>query len=493
MRALDRGKGARLGCCGRKRLCSGLGRPFRATEDDMPESCGLVVIGGGPGGYVAAIRAAQLGLSVALVEREELGGVCLNWGCIPTKALLASAGLLTSLRSAAEMGIRVGEAEADLEEMFARKDRVVDRLRSGIETLLKKRKIVVYRGEAALQGRSVVVEGGDGPRELECDRVILATGSSPIVPPSFPYDGKTVVSTREALSDPVIPGSVLIVGAGAVGCEFASFYAALGRSVTLVEMLPEILPGEDPSAVRLLRSAMRKGGVDVRTGTRVESIEADGETVRTVLSDGDEVETGRVLLAMGRRPNVEGAGIPGAGIELDGGAVRVDERMRTSVERVYAIGDLVGGWLLAHVASREGIVAATNAAGGEETMSYRAVPRCTFTRPEIASVGVTESEAGERGIEFETGRFSLGASGKAVADGETTGFVKVISEAASGRVIGGVVVGEHASELMHEIALAVHAELPVDRLMSMIHAHPTLCECVMEAAEATEGLSIHSA
>jgi dihydrolipoamide dehydrogenase len=459
----------------------------------MLEKFDLAVIGGGPGGYVAAIRAAQLGLTVALIERESLGGVCLNWGCIPTKALLASAGLLSAVESAGEMGIRVSGAEVDLDEMFARKDRVVERLRSGVETLLRKRKITVYMGEGELEGDSVRVTGDEGDRELKCESVILATGSSPVIPSSFPHDGKAVVSTREALSDAAIPERVLIVGGGAVGCEFAGFYSDLGRSVTLVEMLPDILPGEDPSAVRLLKAAMKKRGVDLRTGTRVESIRTEGETVRTALSDGEEVESGRVLLAMGRRPNIDGAGIREAGIDLEDGAVRVDERMATSVDNVYAIGDLVGGWLLAHVASREGIVAATRAAGGEDTMSYQAVPRCTFTRPEIASVGMTESEAKENGFEFESGRFSLSASGKAVADGETAGFIKVLTDASSGRVIGGVVVGRHASELMHEIALAVHAELPVDKLMSMIHAHPTFSESVMEAAEAVEGMSIHSA
>jgi dihydrolipoamide dehydrogenase len=458
----------------------------------MRDRFDLVVIGGGPGGYVAAIRAAQLGLSVALVEREQLGGVCLNWGCIPTKALLASAGLLTSLESGDEMGVLVGEPAVDAAAMFERKERVVERLRSGVSKLLGKRGVSVYEGSGTLRNGAVTVEGPDGEVELLCDCVILATGSSPMIPGAFPYDGSVVVSTREALSDARIPDSVLIVGAGAVGCEFAGFYSAIGRRVTLVEMLPEILPGEDASAVRLLRAAMKKRGVDVRSGTRVEAIEVEGDSARTTLSDGDVVKSGRVLLAMGRRPNIQEAGIPEAGVERTDGAVSVDDHMRTSVQNVYAIGDLVGGWLLAHVASREGIVAASNAAGSDATMSYRAVPRCTFTRPEIASVGLTEQEAKKSGVELAAGRFALGASGKALADGDTSGFVKILSESSGGRVVGGVVVGPHASELIHEIALAVHAELSVDVLTSMIHAHPTLSESVMEAAEAVEGRSIHS-
>jgi dihydrolipoamide dehydrogenase len=460
----------------------------------MSERFDLVVIGGGPGGYVAAIRAAQLGLFVALVEKEKLGGVCLNWGCIPTKSLLASAGLIASLERAEEMGVRLGGVETDIATMFSRKDRVVEKLRSGVETLLKKRKVSVFSGSGTLVGQGAVsVESSEGRTDLTCESVILATGSAPMIPSAFPFDGRVVVSTREALSDTDIPENVLIVGGGAVGCELAGFYNAVGRSVTLVEMLPEILPGEDASAVRLAKAAMKKRGIDVRTGARVESIEVNDGKARTTLSDGDILDSGRVLLAMGRRPSTGGAGIADAGLKIENRAVSVDDHMRTSLDGVYAIGDLVGGWLLAHVASREGVVAATNAAGHDLAISYRAVPRCTFTTPEIASVGMSESQAGEGGVEFSSGRFSLGASGKALADGEAQGFVKILSETSGGKVIGGVAVGHHASILVHEIALAVHAELSIDSLMSMIHAHPTLSEAVLEAAEAVEGMSIHSA
>jgi dihydrolipoamide dehydrogenase len=459
----------------------------------MAERFDLAVLGGGPGGYVAAIRAAQLGLNVALVEREQLGGVCLNRGCIPTKALLASAGVYSAIARAEEFGVTVEGVRADVPAMFRRKDEVVARLRRGVEALLKKRKVVVHAGSGSLvePGR-VRVDGPDGEADIDCDRVILATGSTPLVPGSFPFDGRVVITTREALDLSDLPPDVLIIGAGAVGCEFAGFYAALGVNVTLVEMLPEILPGEDASAARLLKAAMKKDGVDVRVGTKVEKIEVDGDRARTTLSDGSMVETGRVLLAMGRVPGSDASGIPQAGIEVERGAVVVNDRMETSVPGVQAIGDLVGGWLLAHVASREGIVAASVAAGLDVTMDYRVVPRCTFTRPEIASVGVTEQEAAESGMNLSTGRFPFGASGKALAEGEGRGFVKVMCEAGSGRVMGGVIVGPHASDLIHEIALAIEAELPFDRLAGMIHAHPTLAESIMEAAEAVEGLSIHS-
>lgn len=459
----------------------------------MEERFDLGVIGGGPGGYVAAIRAAQLGLRVALVEKEQLGGVCLNRGCIPTKALLASAGLLTTLRRSEEFGVRIEGVEADVPAMFRRKDEVVARLRGGVETLLKTRKVTVYEGVGSIGEPGVVgVEGPEGALAIECERIILATGSTPLVPEAFPCDGRVVITTRDALASPHMPDDVLIIGAGAVGCEFAGFYSALGLSVTLVEMLPGILPGEDPSAVRLTKAAMKKQGVDVRTATKVESIKITGDTAVTALSDGTSVETGRVLLAMGRRLGSDGSGIPEAGIEVERGAVVVNEKMETSRPGVYAIGDLVGGWLLAHVASREGIVAATNAAGRDLAMDYRAVPRCTFTRPEIASVGITEAAAKNQGLELSSGRFPFVASGKALAEGEARGFVKVLCEAASGQVVGGVVVGPHASDLIHEVALAVVAELSFDRLAGMIHAHPTLAESIMEAAEAVEGLSVHS-
>jgi dihydrolipoamide dehydrogenase len=460
----------------------------------MKDRFDLTVVGGGPGGYVAAIRGAQLGLSVALVENDLLGGVCLNRGCIPTKTLLASASLLRAAGRAEELGVRIERAEPDVPAIFARKDRVVERLRGGVATLLAKRGVTVVAGTGRLVAPGAVeVECSEGKRLIESARVILATGSRPVVPGAFPYDGRIVITTREALEAAELPSEILVVGAGAVGCEFAGFYSAMGVDVTLVEMLPEILPGEDASAARHLRTAFKKQGVDVRVGTGVESIKvSDGRAV-TELADGTSVETARVLLAMGRAPDIEGAGIPDSGVATDGRAVVVNERMETSVEGVHAIGDLVGGWMLAHVASREGVVAASCAAGRDVTMNYGAVPRCTFTNPEIASVGTCEKEARDAGVAFSSGRFSLAASGKALAEGAAQGFVKILCEESGGRVIGGVIVGPHASDIIHEVGLAVEAGLTFDTIAGMIHAHPTLAETVMEAAEAVEGLSIHSA
>ncbi len=460
----------------------------------MPERFDLTVVGGGPGGYVAAIRAAQLGLKVALVEKDRLGGVCLNEGGIPTKALLASARILESIGRAGEYGILVGDPRVDLPAVFARKDAIVERLRSGVEKLLKKRAVVVVKGVGALLEPGVVrVEEAQGERLLESSSVILATGSTPIVPSAFGYDGRRVITSTEALSMVDLPGSLIVIGTGAIGCEFAGFYAAMGVDVVLLEMLPEILPGEDASAVRLLKRALKKRGVDIRTGVRVESLTPGDTRVRAELSEGEPIEAAVALLAMGRRPAVEDAWIIESGVEIRSGAVVVNDHMETSLEGVYAIGDLVGGWLLAHVASREGIVAASRAAGHDLSMDYRAVPRCTFTHPEIASVGVTEVEAAERGLEVDVGRFPFAALGKALAEGETTGFVKVIAEAVSGRVVGGVVVGANASVLVHEIGIAIANDLSADDIAGVIHAHPTLSESVMEAAAGVLGVSIHTA
>ncbi len=459
----------------------------------MGDKHDLTVVGGGPGGYVAAIRAAQLGLSVALVERAELGGICLNWGCIPTKSLLASLDLVERVRSAGEFGVVVEDVRVDVSAVFERKDKVVEKLRSGVAGLLRKRGVVVYEGEGALREPGVVVVSGRGRETaLESSNVIVATGSKPLVPAAFPYDGRVVVTSRDVLARPDLPESAVVIGAGAVGCEFAAFYAGMGVRVTLVEMLADLLPGEDASAARTLRSSFKKRGIDVRVGTRVEGIEVRGDGAVTSFSAGDAVESAMVLLAMGRKPSLDEANVRGLDVAVEGGAVVVDDRMMTSVDGVYAGGDLVGGWLLAHVASREGVVAASRAAGHDVRMSYRTVPRCTFTRPEIASVGITEAAAAEDGVELAVGRFPFGASGKAVAEGETQGFVKVFTDEGSGKVVGGVVVGPHASDLVHEIALAVEAELPGELLADMIHAHPTRAECVAEAFEAVAGRSIHS-
>jgi dihydrolipoamide dehydrogenase len=459
----------------------------------MSEHYDLTVIGGGPGGYVAAIRGAQLGLKVALVEKHLLGGVCLNWGCIPTKALLASAAAASAAARAAELGVDAPLAGVRPADVFRRKDEVVSRLRSGVETLLRKRQVTVVRGTGALDGAGRVEVAADGgARRLESGSVILATGSDAFVPPAFPLDGRVVMTSREALETPSVPGSVVVVGAGAVGCEFAGFYAGMGSRVTLVEMLPEILPGEDPAAARVLRAAFRRSGVDVRAGAAVASVEVGAGGAEVALADGTAVHAERVLVAVGRRPASQGLRLDEHGVVTDRGAVRVNERMETTAPGVYAIGDLVGGLLLAHVASREGIVAASRVAGKDLVMDYRAVPRCTFTHPEVAGVGLTEEGAAAAGITVKAGRFPFSALGKAVAEGDAQGFVKVVCDAESGVIVGGTIVGRGASDLIHEIALAVHARLTVDDLASAVHAHPTLAEAVMEAAEAAEGLSVHS-
>jgi len=459
----------------------------------MAERHDLTVLGGGPGGYVAALRAAQLGLDVALVEKADVGGVCLNWGCIPTKALLAGLAAAEHARSAGELGVVVGEVRPDPVAMFERKDRVVGRLRGGVEGLLKKRGVSIHAGSGEVLEPGVVsVDGPGGTATLESRNVIVATGSAPVVPKSLPHDGRVVVVSRDVLSRPELPSSAVVIGAGAVGCEFAAFYAGMGVRVTLVEMMSQLLPGEDAGAARLLRQSFVKRGIDVRVDTRVEGIEVGASGASTALSSGESVESEMVLLAMGRRPALDEGNVVGLGVATSDGAIAVDDRMLTSVERTYAIGDVVGGWMLAHVASREGIVAASQAAGRDVRMSYTAVPRCTFTTPEVASVGVTEEQARARGLELRIGRFPFSASGKAVAAGDATGFVKVLASASDGAVVGGVVVGSHASDLVHEITLAIEAGLTAEVVADTIHTHPTLSEAVCEAFEAVDEMSIHS-
>jgi dihydrolipoamide dehydrogenase len=377
--------------------------------------------------------------------------------------------------------------------MFARKDKVVDRLRRGVEGILRKRGVTLHEGRGELVEPGVVSVSGDHASvTIESNNVILATGSAPIVPDSMQRDGRIVMTSRDVLARSDLPESIVIIGAGSVGCEFAALYSGMGVRVTLVEMLPQLLPQEDSSAARVLLQSFKRRGLDVRTETKVEEIRTgDGRAV-TQLSSGGAVESDAVLLAIGRRPALDEANVHGLGLQTDDGAVVVDDAMKTSAERTYAVGDLVGGWMLAHVASREGVVAASQAAGLDTRISYRAVPRCTFTTPEVASVGITTDEARAQGIELREGRFPFTASGKAVASGEAGGFVKVLSDASSGEVVGGVVVGPHASDLIHEITLAVEARLPASLIAETIHAHPTLSEAVCEAAEAVAGLSVHS-
>lgn len=462
----------------------------------MSEVFDLVVIGGGPGGYVAAIRAAQLGQTVALVEKEQLGGTCLNRGCIPTKALVKAANLWREINSCQEFGFSVSAPKLDMAAVQTRKNQVVAALRSGVETLMKGNKIKVYHGraEVAEAGRVRVQPDTGEAVVLEARNLILAHGSAPARVPIPGADLPGVITSDEALDLDSVPGRMVIIGGGVIGIEFAGIFASFGTEITVVEILPAILPMVDEEISRRLTPLLKKAGIAVRTRTRVEAIQqkGDGLAVEIEGAAGKEVlAADLVLLATGRVPVTDGIDIEALGLRMNGRAVAVDERMRTSVPGIYAIGDLVGGAMLAHVASAEGIVAAENCAGLEATMDYRVVPSCIFCEPEVASVGLTEKEAREQGIDVKVSKFPFSANGKALTLGAPNGIVKLIGDAQTGLVLGGHIMGPHATDLIAEVALAIKARVTAADIAHTIHAHPTLAETVAEAAHGLVGKPLH--
>lgn len=456
----------------------------------------LVVIGGGPGGYVAAIRAAQLGTGVVLVEKNLLGGTCLNWGCIPTKAMLACTEVLDAIREAEAYGISVGEPKPDLKAIVERKEKVSEQLRNGIAQLLKANKVELVKGFGRLAAPDrVVVETENGEVTIETEKVIIATGSEPARLPTFDFDQPAILTSTEGLALTEIPSSMIIVGSGVVGSEFATIFSSLGTKVTMVELMDRILPTEDERIATQMKRILNKRGIEILTGTTIEQVvEYRPDGVKVKLSSGQELEAEKLLVSIGRALNSQGIGLEEVGIEKgQRGEILVNERMETNVPGVYAIGDVVGGILLAHVASFEGICAAENAMGLDSVMNYDVVPACIFTEPEIASVGLNPAKAEERGIEVKVGRFMFGGLGKALAMGKGQGFVQLVVEASSDKVVGCQIMGPHASDLIHEVALAIRLGATARDIGSTIHAHPTLAEAIMEAAEAVHERAIHAA
>jgi dihydrolipoamide dehydrogenase len=456
----------------------------------------LAVLGAGPGGYVAALKAAQLGAEVTVIEDREVGGTCLNWGCIPTKTIIASTDLLAKTRELSAFGIELtGEAVPNLAKIIERKNRVVGIQVKGIRALFKNRNIVLKEGRGVLSSpREIEVTARNGARDkVEADRIIIATGSRPAEIPAFPFDGKNVISSTEALELTVIPGSILIVGAGVIGCEFACIFRELGTDVTIVETLPRAVATEDADISELLERELKKKKIRLITGISIEKADIRDDGVHALLSDGRELVAEKVLVSVGRALNSGDIGLEQAGVNRGRrGEILVNERMETSVPGVYAVGDVTGGILLAHVASAEGICAARNAMGIADAMDYSVVPAAVFTSPEIASVGIREFQAAEKGIRFRTGHFQFRALGKAHAMGEIAGFVKIIAEESSDRIIGVHIIGPHASDLIHEAAVAMKSGLKTRDIAETIHAHPTLSEGVMEAAEDVHGNAIHA-
>ncbi len=452
------------------------------------------IIGAGPGGYVAALKAAQLGAEVVVIEDTEVGGTCLNRGCIPTKTLLASTELYSKIKEMDKFGLQLqGEVIPRLDWMMQRKKKVVETQVKGIKGLFKSWGVQLKSGRGRLTAPDrIVVESGEGTEEISIDRVIIATGSRPAEIPVFPFDGKNILSSTDALELQEIPKSMLIVGAGVIGCEFACIFRELGTEVTIVELLPRAVSTEDEEISELLQRELKKKKIKLFTEVKAEKVEIRDDGVHTFLSNGKEIVTEKVLVSIGRAFNTEDLGLEELGIQKgQRGEVKVDEKMRTSLEGVYAVGDVTGGILLAHVASKEGIVAAKNIMGAEEKMDYSTVPAAIFTSPEIASVGLREYQAKEKGIDYITGHFQFRALGKAHAMGEISGLIKVIADRKTDKVLGVHIIGPHASDLIHEAALAIKASLKVKDIAETIHAHPTLSEGLMEASEDVHGMAIH--
>jgi dihydrolipoamide dehydrogenase len=457
----------------------------------------VVVIGGGPGGYVAAIRAAQLGGKVALVEKAELGGVCLNRGCIPTKAMLASAYVYDVIaRRSSEFGIDVKEVSLDYTKVVQRRDRIVKTLVSGVGFLMRRYNVQVVRGTAKLASRNEVeVEMQDGSKQILRGRnIIIATGSTPSTLAIPGLDGDNVWDSDGALAATEVPSSLLIIGGGYIGVEWSYIFSKLGCNVTVVELTPEILPSTDKEVAAELRKALEKDGVKILTNSTVKNVEhRNGKELVTVISGSleQQIEVEKILVAVGRKPASEGLGLESVGVATEQGRILVNDKMQTNVPGIYAIGDVVGGALLAHKASEEGVVAAENCMGRESKMHYHAIPGCIYTTPEVATVGLTEEVAKNRGIEYKVGKFFFRPNGKALGIGETTGFVKFIADAKYGEILGCHMIGPHVTDLIQEVVVAINSEATIETIARSIHAHPTLSEVVREAALDVNGESLH--
>ena len=466
----------------------------------------VAVIGGGPGGYSAAIRARQLGLKTALIEDAELGGTCLNWGCIPTKALLKQAEVYQLFLRADEFGLRVDKPAVDWDAVIGRSRQVAAQLSKGVAYLMQKNQVEVFAGRGRLTpSRQIAVEDAEGEvvAELEAAHVVLATGGRPKSIPGVEFDGERIIASREAMVVAKQPASLAIIGAGAIGVEFAYFYRAFGSKVLLLEALPQVLPREDEEIAAGLAESLTQQGIEVVTGVRVEEVKRQKRAVAlryrtsasSVESVGEEQQTrrvDRVLVATGIQGNIEGLGLEVLGIRTRDGAIVVDERMQTSAKGIYAIGDVAGPPLLAHAASQEGIAAVEFIAGRDRpTLDPRQVPNCIYCQPQVASVGLSESQAHEAGYDVKVGRFPFAASGKGQAAGETEGLVKLVFDARYGELLGGAILGAEATELIAELTLALRLEATYEELLLTSHAHPTLSEAVMEAAGEAFGEAIN--
>jgi dihydrolipoamide dehydrogenase len=456
----------------------------------------LVVIGAGPGGYVAAIRAGQLGMKTAVIEREYIGGVCLNWGCIPSKALLHVASLKREVEKASKIGLVASNIRLDTEAMRRHKDETVKRLTGGVRMLLGKVGVGIIEGEASFASPTIlVVKTESGVKEVGADRIIIACGSRPIDIPSLPLDGEKVIGVRDALEMRLVPERLGVVGGGFIGVEMATVYQALGSEVTILEMLPTILPTVDADVVKILARELKKRGVRVRTNTKVESATVGNNSVEIAVSakkGQEKLVFDQVLVAVGMRPDASSLKLEKAGVKTDRfGFIPTNEVLQTNVSNIYAIGDITGGKMLAHKASREGIVCVEAISGKDVVFDDRAIPFGVFTDPEIGTVGLTEEEAKEAGHDVKIGVFPHRASGKAIASGHIEGMVKIVADTETDSVLGVHIIGPHAADLIAEAALAMELGATVKDIASVVHVHPTISEAVMEAAANVHGEAIH--
>ena len=433
----------------------------------------VAIIGSGPAGYVAGIRAAQLGLKTCIFEKERIGGVCLNWGCIPTKALSASANALYTIERAVEFGINVKGFDLDFSKVYERKETIVKKLSMGIEMLMKARKLEIIREKAEIKSPAAIKTAS---LKIEARNILIATGSIPFELPGLSFDHTNILSSTDILELKAIPKSLIIVGGGVIGCEFASIFRSFGSEITIIEAMPQLLPNEDEEIARKIEQIFKRRGIKVLTNTKIDKIDK-----------GD-----KALIAVGRFPNSKGLGLEALGIECNKGWVKVDENFRTNINNVYAAGDIKGGILLAHVASREGIAGVEHMAGNAQSIDYNVIPSCIFTHPEIASVGLNEKTAKTKGLDIKVRKFLFSAIGRAHVLGETDGFIKLVVDAKSDKILGSQIIGPHAAELIAEISPCIQFGITSEKLANVIHAHPTLSEIVCEVSEAVHNREIHS-
>ncbi|SFJ61970.1 dihydrolipoamide dehydrogenase [Terrisporobacter glycolicus] len=456
----------------------------------------VAVVGGGPGGYVAALKAAMLGAEVTVIEKSRLGGTCLNVGCIPTKALLASSDVLRTVKEAKSFGINVeGEVKPDFQAIVARKQKITDELVAGIQFLFDKRGVKKIDGFGKLIDKNTIeVTKDDGSvEEVKADKIILANGSIPTVFPFMPYNGKNVITSDEVLSLEKLPKSMVIIGGGVIGSEIGQFYSSLGTKVTIIEVLPQILGRMDSDGAKALARQFKKDKIKVMCNVATDSFEVSDDIVKLNLNNGKSLEAEVVLLCTGRKPNLANSGVAEAGVKMtDRGFIEVNEYMETNLEGVYAIGDIIPGAMLAHVASAEGMVAAENAVKGNgETVNYKSIPSCVYTEPEVAGVGKTEDELKAEGVEYHVGKFDFRGLGKAKAIGKIQGFIKILVDK-DDVIIGATLVGPHCTDLLTELSLAVGLSLKAKDVGKVIHAHPSLSEGIMEALHDVHGECVHS-